>query len=102
MSDPVGLIGAGGLRPDPGRAARPEQGAQGGADFAALLKKNLTEVNELQQDATRAVEDLMTGQRNDLEGVILATEKADLAFQTLQAMRNKVMEAFQEIQQIRV
>lgn len=56
----------------------------------------------MQQDATRATEDLLTGRRNDLEGVILATEKADTAFKMLQAARNQVMQALDEIKQMRV
>jgi flagellar hook-basal body complex protein FliE len=44
----------------------------------------------------------MTGRRDDLEGVIMATEKADTAFKMLQAMRNQVMQAYDEIKQMRV
>jgi flagellar hook-basal body complex protein FliE len=64
--------------------------------------ENLNHVNELQNDAREAVEDLATGRRADVEGVILATEKADNAFRALQAVRNKVVEAYQEFQQMRV
>ena len=73
-----------------------------GASFKDLLMKNIEQVNELQQDATRAIEDLQTGERNDPEGVLMATAKADLAFQMLQQVRNKVVDAYQEIQQFRV
>jgi len=101
MSDPVGLsglMGSGGMIPQRPAAS----GNPGGADFKATLMKNLSEVNALQQDATRATEDLMTGQRNDIEGVVLATEKADVAFKMLQAMRNQVMDAYDEVKQMRV
>ncbi|MCA9303697.1 MAG: flagellar hook-basal body complex protein FliE [Phycisphaerales bacterium] len=103
MSDPLGLIGSAsnsGQIPTPG-ASRP-QGNSNGADFKKMLMGNLQEVNAVQQDATRATEDLLTGRRNDLEGVILATEKADTAFKMLQAMRNQVMQAMDEIKQMRV
>ena len=103
MADPVGLIGAGGTgNLPPVRAGGAGKAQAGGADFAQLLKQNLDQVNELEQDASRAVEDLMTGKRDDLEGVILATQKADTAFRMLQAVRNKVIEAYDEIKQIRV
>ena len=104
MSDPVGLIGASGnspIQPRPG-GVKVDRDGSGGPDFAKMLKDNLREVNEMQQDASRAVEDLVTGKRDDLEGVILATEKADVAFKMLQSMRNKVMDAYEEIKQIRV
>ena len=102
MTDPLGLIGAGGgVRGLPqggvGRA-----GDQGGPTFKETLLRNIDQVNQLQQDATRAIEDLATGQRDDVEGVILATQKADTAFKMLQAVRNKVVEAYQEINQVRV
>lgn len=101
MSDPVGLSGLmGNQGAGPVRPAAPTN--SGGADFKAALMKNLSEVNALQQDATKATEDLVTGQRNDIEGVVLATEKADTAFKMLQAMRNQVMQAYDEVKQMRV
>ncbi len=100
MNDPVGLVGTGGAGYlPPARAVN--KGSQG-PDFAQLLKDNLNQVNELERDASRAVEDLVTGKRDDLEGVILATTKADTAFKMLQSMRNKVMDAYEEVKQIRV
>lgn len=71
-------------------------------DFKAVLMGNLKEVNALQQDATRAAEDLVSGKRDDIEGVIAATDKADTAFKMLQAMRNQVMQAYDEVKQMRV
>ena len=103
MSDPLGLISAGGVRgiqvPGPRQEAAADSGAPG---FRDVLLKNLNEVNSLQQDATRAIEDLQTGKRDDLEGVILATQKADTAFRMLQQLRNKMVEAYDEIKQVRV
>lgn len=107
MSDPVGLIGGGGLRPiePPGAGRTPAGGSPAdpaGPSFKDVLKGNLREVNKLQQDATRAMEDLATGKRDDLETVLTATQKADAAFRMLLAVRNKMMEAYQEIKDIRV
>jgi len=100
MSDPVGLVGnASNLPPDPRRPSGPAGEAQG---FRDALFGELHKAAQMQQDADRAIEDLQTGQRTDLEGVLLATQKADTAFRLLQQMRNKVMEAYQEIQQLRV
>jgi len=82
-----------------GSAQKPDQGSP---DFKAVLMGNLKEVNALQQDATQAAEDLITGKRDDIEGVIAATDKADTAFKMLQAMRNQVMQAYDEVKQMRV
>lgn len=105
MSDPVGLIGGAGgaspLRRPQTQTQAPAAGAQG-ADFKDALLKNLEKVNQAQQEADAAVEDLVTGKRQDLEGVILASQKADNAFKMLQAVRGKVMQAYDEIKQVRV
>jgi flagellar hook-basal body complex protein FliE len=106
MSDPLGLIGTtNALRPAGLPLVHPSDrvGAQqppGG--FSAVLKDQITKVNELQQDARQAVEDLAAGRRTDLESVIIATEKADIAFKMLLQVRNKVMDAYEEVKQIRV
>lgn len=105
MTDPLGLIGsqsahgAGGIQP-----FRPNQNAanESGAAFKDLLMQNLQKVNSLQNDATKAIEDLSTGKRDDLETVLMATQKADTAFRMLQQVRNKLMDAYSELQQIRV
>lgn len=102
MSDPIGLIGgAGGIQPTP---PRPPAGgkATGEASFKDVLMANLKDVNKLQADASRAIEDLASGKRDDVEGVVLATQKADTAFRMLQAVRNKVVQAYEEIKQTRV
>jgi len=101
MTDPLGLIRTSTASPTRSIAGgpRPEAGAP---SFKDVLLQNIDEVNKLQQDATKAVEDLTAGRRDDVEGVMLATSKADTAFKALQAVRNRVMEAYDEIKQIRV
>ncbi len=113
MSDPIGLIrsaggvggfaGAGGAQGAPG--ARTPGGGQpldpSAPTFKDALLQNIQHVNRLQQDATSAIEDLQSGGRTDVEGVLLATQKADTAFKMLLQVRNKVMEAYDEVKQIR-
>ncbi|MFG0260568.1 MAG: flagellar hook-basal body complex protein FliE [Phycisphaerales bacterium JB041] len=106
MADPVGLIGAGGTGP----VQRPVTGVGGlrpeadpnGPSFRDVFMDTLREADALQQDATKAIEDLATGQRDDPEGVILAAKKAETAFQMIQSLRNKVMQAYDEVKQMRV
>ena len=59
-------------------------------------------MNEKQAEADRAIVDLTSGKRDDLENVLLATQEADNAFRMLLAVRNKMMEAFQELRDVRV
>ena len=103
MADPLGLIGSGGVNPSmfPRPNVTGPGAEQPGQTFKDALLANLDEVNKAQQEATKAVEDLTTGKRSDLEGVIMATQKADNAFRMLQALRNKVMDAYDEIKQTR-
>jgi flagellar hook-basal body complex protein FliE len=102
MTDPLGLIGAA-SRPDPFQGQRPAAANDPSKpSFKDALLKTIEEVNRAQQDATEAVEDLQSRRRSDLEGVLIATQKADTAFKMLQAVRNKVIQAYDEIQQMRV
>ena len=102
MSDPLGLI-PGAQGPAPIEGLRPlSANAPEGPGFKDVLLKNIEQVNRLQQDAASAVEDLATGRRGDVDGVLIAKQKADVAFQLLVQVRNTLQEAYDEIQQIRV
>ncbi|MBS0188811.1 MAG: flagellar hook-basal body complex protein FliE [Planctomycetes bacterium] len=101
MADPLGFIsGCQPIRPQAAQST-PAQ-ANSGPSFKDALIDNIKRVDELQQQANRAMEDIATGKRDDLEGVILATQQADSAFRMLQAVRNRVMEAYDELKQTRV
>lgn len=104
MTDPLGLIGRvnPGLGPSPNAARPTDTGPDGAPSFKDTLLKNLAEVDRLQQDADQAMEDFAARKRTDLEGVLLAAQKADTAFKAVQAIRNKVIQAYEEIQQMRV
>jgi flagellar hook-basal body complex protein FliE len=80
----------------------PAAGATGSTSFSDVLKKSIEEVSRLQNDASKAVEDLTTGKSDDMAGVMTAVEKSDLAFKTLLAMRAKLMDAYEEIKSMQV
>ncbi len=75
-------------------------GGPAGSSFADTLKQSIGEVSKMQQDASRAVEDLVTGKTDNVSGVMTAMEKSDLAFKTLLAIRSKLMDAYEEIKNI--
>lgn len=77
-------------------------GAGSTASFSDMLKNSIDEVSRLQQDASQAVEDLMTKKTENVTGVMTAMEKSDLAFKTLLAIRSKLMDAYEEIKNISV
>ena len=77
-------------------------GAGSTASFSDMLKNSIDEVSRLQQDASQAVEDLMTRKTENVTGVMTAMEKSDLAFKTLLAIRSKLMDAYEEIKNISI
>ena len=93
----IGKIAGGGMTP--GGSAGSAGGA-GSSSFADVLKNSIDEVARLQQDASKAVEDVATGKSENVTGVMTAVEKADLAFKTLLAIRAKLMDAYEEIKNI--
>ena len=89
------------LARQPAGAARGD-GAGPTPSFKDVLMQNIEQVNKLQQDAEMAVEDLIAGRRDDAASVLIAKQKADLAFQMLLQVRNKLVSAYDEIKQMRV
>lgn len=77
-------------------------GAAEQASFKDFLLRSIQEVNTAQVEANQAVESLMTGGDADPASVLTAVEKADLAFRMMLQMRNKVMQAYQEVRDIRI
>ncbi len=65
--------------------------------FAEALRGLLTEVERSDAYASELKRRLLTGEPVELHEVLIATEKAHLAFQTLLAVRNKLLEAYQEL-----
>jgi flagellar hook-basal body complex protein FliE len=73
-----------------------------GPSFSDMLKNSVDEVSRLQQDASQAVDDIAAGKSDDVNHVMTAVEKSDLAFKTLLAIRAKLMDAYEEIKGIAI
>lgn len=73
-----------------------------GKDFNSMLMESIKEVNRLQSEADHARVELATGNSQNVAEVFTAVKKAELAFQTLMQIRNKLMDAYDEIKQMRV
>lgn len=71
-------------------------------DFSDYLKDALNNVNDLQTQSREATVQMMAGQVEDISDVAIASEKAGLAFQLTLQVRNKVLEAYQEIMRMQV
>ncbi|MFS8541974.1 MAG: flagellar hook-basal body complex protein FliE, partial [Tissierellales bacterium] len=70
--------------------------------FSSLLKDALNKVNALQLQSDEYKQLLATGDVDNLHDVTIAAEKASIALQLTLAIRNKVVEAYQEIMRMQV
>ncbi len=67
-----------------------------------FLKELVSEVNKYQKEATESVEKFVTGGSIGIHDVMIALEKADLSLQFLVQLRNKLLEAYQEIMRMQL
>jgi flagellar hook-basal body complex protein FliE len=88
--------------PPPTFASPAAGGAPQGASFKDLLLDSLREVNGMQQDAERAVEQLVTGGEANMAEVMTTVQKADMSFRLMLQMRNKLVQAYEEIKDVRI
>ena len=86
----------------PGQLPGAVDAAEGSGSFKNFLLKSIHEVNSMQQDADRAVEKLVTGGDVNPAEVLTAVQKADLAFRLMIQVRNKMVQAYEEVKNIRV
>ena len=87
------------LRPAGEPAAAPGAATPSFKDF---LLEALDHVNSMQQNADVAVEQLMTGGEVNPAEVLTAVQKADLSFRMMMQIRNKLVQAYQEVKDIRI
>lgn len=71
-------------------------------DFAKLILGKFDEVNTMQTDADDMVNQMLTGGDVNQAEVLTAVQKADLAFRMMLQVRNKLIEAYRELQQIQI
>src|SRR5262245_32993727 len=70
--------------------------------FKSFLMESLNQVNSMQQDADRAVQQLITGGDVNPAEVLTTVQKADMSFRMMLQIRNKLVAAFQEVNNIRI
>ena len=73
-----------------------------GTSFADTLTESLDKVNDLQKQADKAIEDFATGQTRNIHETMIAVNKADIAFRLTMQVRNKIVEAYQEVMRTQV
>ncbi len=79
-----------------GRASSPAEG------FGRVVSDLVEKVDNSQHEADQAIQNLVTGESKGLHEVMIAMEKSAISFQFLTQVRNKVVEAYQEIMRMQV
>ncbi len=102
MAIPISSITTSPISPilQPSRAGAAAE--TGGPSFKDFLVKSIQDVNSMQADADKAVEKLATGGDVNPAEVLTAVQKADIAFQMMIQVRNKLVDAFTEIKGIQI
>lgn len=66
--------------------------------FADTLTEAIEKVNELQLQSDEKITDLITGRTDDVQATVLAVQQADTSFKVMMQVRNKIIDAYKEIQ----
>lgn len=77
-----------------------DSGPSTGDSFSAILSDAVRSVNQLHDEAAAQVGNLLQGGNADLNGVMIAVEKADVSFQMMMQVRNKIVSAYQDIERM--
>lgn len=75
-------------------------GSDDGVSFGDVLKNAVTEVNQANDGAAAQVNNLIQGGNADMNNVMIAVEKADVSFQLMMQVRNKIVSAYQEVEKM--
>lgn len=94
-----------GLQPDgmsPAKNLKKQADKSNSTNFVDTMKSFLKEANTLQTNAADQVESLISGETTDVHDVMIAMEKASVSFEMVMEIRNRMLEAYQEIMRTQV
>ena len=86
-------------------SGKPSQQADavGGADFSQALKSAIDQVSQVQQEAHQMTQDFASGSNNvNLQDVMVNLQKANISFQQMVQVRNKLVTAYHDIMNMQV
>lgn len=102
MVDNISGVGPQGITPDNSTSKKigvtPKEGER---SFKEILEDSISKVNQFQQEADLSLEKYYRGEATEDE-VMIAFRKAQIAFEALMQIRNKLVDAFEEIQRMRI
>jgi flagellar hook-basal body complex protein FliE len=85
-----------------GKSARPNEPATGQPSFKETLGGFLKDVNDMQMKADKSIAKMMAGEITDVHQVMNSVQEANVAFNMMMEIRNKVMDAYQEVMRLRL
>lgn len=80
----------------------PTPESKGYSTFGDFLANSLNEVNSLQNKANESIQKLVTGENKNIHETMLQVEKAEIAFKSMNQIRQKVVDAYREVMKIQV
>jgi flagellar hook-basal body complex protein FliE len=95
----IGTVQTAGVASESATTAAPD--AVNGS-FAELLQQATAQVNQAQQEAEKTARDFALGETQSIHNTIIELERADLSLRLLTQVRNKVVEAYQEIMRMQI
>src|SRR5713101_6699860 len=98
MPSPISSLGP--IAPLP--VAPLSMGSKSASGFGSILTDAMQRVEGLGNDATKSVENFLSGEGDDLHKTIMATQRAELAMELFLQVRNKVVQAYQEVMRMQV
>ena len=72
------------------------------SNFGQILQSTIGQVEQSRQTANEAVSKYLSGEQGELHSTVLATQKADLQFDLFLQVRNKIVNAYQEIMRMQL
>jgi flagellar hook-basal body complex protein FliE len=97
--NPANVSAMSALSPSP-TASPSISGFSGDISFSDVLKNAVNQVNQVNDSAAAQVNSLVQGGNADMNNVMIAVEKADVSFQLMMQVRNKIVSAYQEIEKM--
>ena len=65
--------------------------------FGALLKDAISTVNDLSKQSDREIQKIITGETDELHTAVIAMQRAGISFEMMMQVRNKIVQAYQEV-----
>lgn len=79
-----------------------EKNRRNSESFSDMLIKSVEKVNKLQKEADEAINELVLGDNKDIVQTMIKMEKADISFKLMMQIRNKIVQAYEEIMRMQV